>query len=341
MSLSKSLRCTTALTAVAPARGWNGADQGRGRDAHLTVVASTSGRLNQWSPQPGWARGIAVVLQRPFPEGRGHGRESLAKTSAWDNPSVRPVRVEPPGPRHPTAIAPRRETMQLSPTARLSAIVLILAALVAVQAPAASAVDVRHIPIVVDAATEPGDGSGGGTGSSSAESLEVVGVTFDTATGQIVIEFTKNVNDASVREANQALVHVIGANGQPITAQVVMAEDRAEPGDRRLIHVILPDGTATQTVTVVLDAGITAKDGQVLAAQQSLSVDFVGVDSDGTAAGPDTRAASATTPASADTASSKGPGLWLWGVPILLVLAVGGWFLYRRARTGKSSTTPQ
>lgn len=120
-------------------------------------------------------------------------------------------------------------------------------------------------------------GSGDGTGGGSTEPLTLVtatpaantaGVPVDSA---IILEFSKNVAYATVRDSNLKAV-TLWAGKDQVPANVTMADDQLQPDLRDFITVTptvaLKEGTI---YTVKVDTSLTAKSGDVLSTPVEIS----------------------------------------------------------------------
>ena len=131
-----------------------------------------------------------------------------------------------------------------------------------------------------------GGGGGGGNGGGSGEPLVVEsasieeGATLDSV-DSITLVFSKNVCEASVRDANLALGSVIDAKGNAVAAKVVLADDQVEPDKRNDMVFQFEKPLAAGTYKVIAKAGITSTSGDSLAEDYVLNFTVKGAAASG------------------------------------------------------------
>jgi len=164
-----------------------------------------------------------------------------------------------------------------------------------------------------------GNGSGGGNGGGAGNPLVVESASIDDgaeiAVGDsITLVFSKNVCEASVRDANMALAKVTDAQGADVAATVVLADDQVEPDKKNDMVITFEEPLAAGDYTLTAQAGITSKSGDVLAedyvlhfsvaADQAASASASAPDASASAASASASSASASASASSSAASS-------------------------------------
>lgn len=155
-----------------------------------------------------------------------------------------------------------------------------------------------------------GNGSGGGTGGGSDAPLVVESASIENGTQigseeSITLVFSKNVCEASVRDANRALVTVKDSQGNDVPAVVTLVDDQVEPDKKNNIVVSFDTAPVAGAYTLTAQAGITSKSGDVLAEDYVLEF-TIAADQSGAAANASAASASASsTSASASAAATS------------------------------------
>ncbi len=112
------------------------------------------------------------------------------------------------------------------------------------------------------AANGDGNGSGGGKNQPlNVESASIQDGDCVLPDSEITLTFSKNVVNSTVREANIALFKVEDANGNAVSAEIVMADDQVEPEKKNDVVIRFPQPLADGSYTVTAMAGITSKSG--------------------------------------------------------------------------------
>ena len=147
---------------------------------------------------------------------------------------------------------------------------------------------------------EGGTGSGGGQGGGKGAPLEVSSASIEeggqiAADGTITLVFSKNVCEASVRDANKALASVKDANGADVAVVVELADDQVEPSKKNDMVIGFAQPLAEGTYTLTVKAGVEAKSGDKLAEDYVLTFTVA----------PQASAAAAPAAASAESASAS------------------------------------
>lgn len=155
-----------------------------------------------------------------------------------------------------------------------------------------------------------GNGSGGGNGGGSAEPLTVVSTSIEEnasldAIDSITLVFSKNVCDASVRDANQSLVAVADAQGNPVPFAVVLADDQVEPDKRNDMTVEFAQPLEAGAYTLTAQAGITSKSGDTLAQDYVLNFTVNEPESNEPAASASSASSASASASSSATASTS------------------------------------
>lgn len=119
-------------------------------------------------------------------------------------------------------------------------------------------------------------GDGTGTGGGKGEALTVSSATVQdgdtlSAGDSITLTFSKNVTNASVAEANQALFTVADSQGAPVEIQVVMADDQIEPDKKNDVVIQLPQDLADGSYVLTAAAGVTSKSGEAMKEDYTLT----------------------------------------------------------------------
>ncbi|HHX73930.1 MAG TPA: Ig-like domain-containing protein [Firmicutes bacterium] len=143
-----------------------------------------------------------------------------------------------------------------------------------------------------------GDGSGGGKD----DPLRLESSSPQDGTGNVALDaeiklvFNKNVVHMSVRDTNKGLVSLRDADNNVVAAEIIMADDQIEPEKRNDI-IVKPQAKlqAGTTYTVVVAAGLTAKNGTVLAEDIRVAFTTAATEEEGTGQLP--RTSAHTTPA--------------------------------------------
>lgn len=121
---------------------------------------------------------------------------------------------------------------------------------------------------------ENGDGSGGGQGNPvTIQSISINdGATNVELKPYIVINFSKNVINMSVKGNNKNCFSMEDENGNKISLNVIMADDQVEPEKKRIISLTpqnkLKEG---KQYTLYISQNITSKSGDKLDSSRSIS----------------------------------------------------------------------
>ena len=115
-----------------------------------------------------------------------------------------------------------------------------------------------------------GDGSGDGTGGGSEEPLVVESASIEDGAqinpdDSITLVFSKNVCEASVRDANMELASVMDAEDASVPTTVVLADDQVEPDKKNDMVITFDQPLQEGEYTLTAQAGITSKSGDTLA----------------------------------------------------------------------------
>ena len=132
---------------------------------------------------------------------------------------------------------------------------------------------------------------------------------------EIVLHFSNNVAESTVCDGNIAKIHLQKADGTPVEATVWVVDTQVDREKRRYIFVTPDAELAPGAYKVVIDPGITAKNGS--SAETGFTVSF-------TVAG-----------AAANPAGNNGSGTspWIWiGIGAVAVVAVAALMLIRKPK---------
>ena len=163
------------------------------------------------------------------------------------------------------------------------------------------------LSLPASAFAEGGTGSGGGQGGGKGEPLEVSSASIEdggevAADGSITLVFSKNVCEASVRDANKALASVKDASGADVEVVVELADDQVEPSKKNDMVISFAQPLAEGTYTLTVKAGVEAKSGDTLAEDYVLTFT---VAAQGSAAAAPVAASGESESASAAAASAE------------------------------------
>lgn len=155
-----------------------------------------------------------------------------------------------------------------------------------------------------------GNGSGGGTGGGSAEPLVVESASIEdgaqiNAGDSITLVFSKNVCEASVRDANMTFVAVKDAQEADVPATVVLADDQVEPDKKNDMVITFDQPLQAGDYTLIAQAGITSKSGDSLAEDYVLHFSVVAQEQSASASSASASASSASAAASSSASSSS------------------------------------
>lgn len=121
---------------------------------------------------------------------------------------------------------------------------------------------------------ENGDGSGGGQGNPvTIQSISINdGSTNVELKPYIVINFSKNVINMSVKENNKNCFYMEDESGDNISLNVIMADDQVEPEKKRIISLTPQDKLKEgKQYTLYISQNITSKSGDRLDYSRSIS----------------------------------------------------------------------
>lgn len=123
-----------------------------------------------------------------------------------------------------------------------------------------------------------GDGQGDGSGGGQGNPVEVRSTSVSNGQSNvnlnptIVINFSKNVINASVRSNNKSCFSMKDENGNSISLNIYMADDQVEPDKKRQI-IVSPNNTLKEGTkyTLYISKQIKSKSGDNLASSKSIS----------------------------------------------------------------------
>lgn len=116
-----------------------------------------------------------------------------------------------------------------------------------------------------------GGGGGGGGGknkAANAEPLTVESASIEndaliSAEDTITLVFSKNVCDASVREANTGFVLLTNGEDQEVAVEVILTDDQIEPDKKNDMTIAPVEPLEPGEYTLTVKAGVAAKSGSV------------------------------------------------------------------------------
>ena len=154
-----------------------------------------------------------------------------------------------------------------------------------------------------------GNGSGGGNGGGSTEPLVVESASITdgaqiNASNSITLVFSKNVCEASVRDANMALASVKDAQGASVPITVQLADDQVEPDKKNDMVIVFNQPLQEGAYTLTAQAGITSKSDDSLAEDYVLHFTVAPRESSASASAASASASSASASSSSASSSS-------------------------------------